>query len=81
VTQVEVWNEETEAYEALNLSATYTVGANDFMRSGGDGFTVLAENAINPYDFGRPLDQAVADYIAANSPIELESDGRIIIAK
>jgi 5'-nucleotidase len=81
VTKVEVWNEETGQYEALKPAATYTVAANDFMRGGGDGYTVLAENAINPYDFGRPLDQVVADYIKANSPVEIETEGRIIIAK
>lgn len=81
VTKVEIWNAETEAYEALNPSATYTVGANDYIRGGGDGYSVLAENSINPYDFGSPLDQVVADYIAANSPVEIETDGRIIIAK
>ncbi len=81
VSDVEIWNAETEAYEALVPSATYTVAANDYMRSGGDGFTVLAENAINPYDFGSPLDQVVADYIAANSPVDIAVEGRITVVE
>jgi 5'-nucleotidase / UDP-sugar diphosphatase len=81
VSNVEVWNAETETYEALVLSATYTMGANDYMRSGGDGYSVLADNAINPYDFGSPLDQVVADYIATNSPVEVATDGRINVVE
>jgi 5'-nucleotidase/UDP-sugar diphosphatase len=47
------------------------------MRNGGDGYSMLAENAMNPYDFGSPLDAVVADYIAANSPVAPEVEGRI----
>ena len=64
-------------YVALDAEAIYSVATNDFVRAGGDGYSVLAENAINPYDQGRPLDQVVADYIAANSPISAMLEGRI----
>ena len=64
-------------YVALDAEAIYTVATNDFIRAGGDGYAMLAENAINPYDQGRPLDQVVADYIAANSPISAMLEGRI----
>ena len=64
-------------YVALDADAIYSVATNDFIRAGGDGYSVLAENAINPYDQGRPLDQVVADYIAANSPISAMLEGRI----
>jgi len=64
-------------YVALDADAIYSVATNDFVRAGGDGYSVLAENAINPYDQGRPLDQVVADYIAANSPISAMLEGRI----
>lgn len=64
-------------YVALDAEAVYSVATNDFVRAGGDGYSVLAENAINPYDQGRPLDQVVADYIAANSPISAMLEGRI----
>ena len=65
-------------YVALDAEAVYSVATNDFIRAGGDGYAMLAENAINPYDQGRPLDQVVADYIAANSPISAMLEGRII---
>ncbi len=77
IVSVEVLNAETGEYEPLDPDATYTVAANDYMRRGGDGYSVLKENAINPYDYGDPLDQVVADYIAANSPVASEVEGRI----
>ena len=64
-------------FSAIDPAAIYRVASNDYMRSGGDGYSVLETNAINPYDAGRPLDQVVADYIAANSPLNVELDGRI----
>ena len=64
-------------YSALDMEAVYRVATNDYMRSGGDGYAILETNAINPYDQGSPLDQVVADYIAANSPLQVELPGRI----
>ena len=64
-------------YSAIDPEAVYRVATNDYMRSGGDGYSILETNAINPYDQGSPLDQVVADYIAANSPISVELEGRI----
>jgi 5'-nucleotidase / UDP-sugar diphosphatase len=64
-------------YAAIDADAMYTVAGNDFIRGGGDGYDMLENNAVNAYDAGRPLDQVVADYIAANSPITVELEGRI----
>lgn len=75
VSNVEVWVD--GAWAPLDPEAVYTVATNDFMRRGGDGYTMFAENAINPYDFGRPLDQVLADYITANGPVAPEVEGRI----
>lgn len=61
----------------IDPEATYFVATNDFMRNGGDGYVMFAENAMNPYDFGKPLDQVVADYIAENAPVAPEVEGRI----
>jgi 5'-nucleotidase / UDP-sugar diphosphatase len=76
IVSVEVRNENGE-YAPLDIDSTYTVVSNDFTRNGGDGYEMLRDNAINPYDFGRPLDQVVTDYIAANSPVMPEIEGRI----
>ena len=40
------------AWVPLDPDAVYGVVANDFIRGGGDGYVVFAENAMNPYDFG-----------------------------
>ena len=64
-------------FVALDMDAVYSVASNDYMRGGGDGFSILETNAMNAYDAGRPLDQVVADYIAANSPLSVELEGRI----
>lgn len=64
-------------YTAIDPEATYTLASNDFMRGGGDGYSVFKDNAINPYDGGSPLDVVVADYIKANAPINPQVEGRI----
>jgi 5'-nucleotidase len=47
------------------------------VRGGGDGYKTFATNAVNPYDFGPNLEQAVADYLTANNPYKPFTDGRI----
>lgn len=77
IVSAEVLNPDTGEYEPLDLEELYFVATNDFMRNGGDGYAMFAENALNPYDFGSPLDAVVADYIKANSPVAPEVEGRI----
>lgn len=77
IVSVDVWNQDTSAYEPLNLEAVYFVASNDYMRQGGDGYSVLAENSMNAYDYGTPLDVILADYITANSPVVPAVEGRI----
>ncbi|NTD86505.1 5'-nucleotidase C-terminal domain-containing protein [Agrobacterium tumefaciens] len=75
VTAVEV--KEGDAFVPLDPAKTYTVAANNYVRTGGDGFKVFATKAINAYDFGPNLEEAVAAYITANSPYKPFTDGRI----
>ena len=65
------------AYSPLDANGTYKVVTNDFTRGGGDGFDMLAQKAVNAYDFGPTLDKVLADYIAAHSPVTVQMDGRI----
>jgi 5'-nucleotidase len=65
------------SFSPVDPDAVYQVVTNDFMRRGGDEYTIFAEAAINPYDFGSPLDQILADYIAAFSPVNPVIEGRI----
>jgi 5'-nucleotidase len=78
IVSVEVLGDDGE-YTSIDPEAIYTIASNDFMRRGGDEYTIFAENAIDPYDFGRPLDVVVAEYIEENSPVNVQPEGRIII--
>lgn len=69
---------EDGTFAPIEAETMYSIVSNDFMRGGGDSYTVFAENAVNAYDFGRPLDQVLADYIAANAPVAPVTEGRII---
>lgn len=75
ITSVEVWN--GTDWEPLDPNAMYKVVTNDFMRRGGDGYTMFRDYAVDPYDFGPLLDEALADYFRANSPVTPVIEGRI----
>jgi 5'-nucleotidase len=52
------------AWAPIDPDKMYGVVTNNYMRTGGDGYDVFATDAVNPYDFGPPLEQVLADYIA-----------------
>jgi 5'-nucleotidase len=52
-------------YAPLDPDRRYHVVTNNFVRAGGDGYLMLRDNAIDPYDTGPPLDDAVSRAIAA----------------
>jgi 2',3'-cyclic-nucleotide 2'-phosphodiesterase (5'-nucleotidase family) len=66
------------SYVPLDPNATYKVVTNDFTRKGGDGYTWFRDYAINPYDFGPNLADAVIDYFENYSPVTPELEGRIV---
>jgi 5'-nucleotidase len=80
ILSVEVLDEKGNS-QPLDPAAIYTVATNDYMRSGGDGYTMLKDNATDAYDFGRPLDEVLADYIQQNSPVSTDVEGRIEVKK
>ena len=58
----------------LTSASTYTIAENDFMATGGDGYPVVfSRGAIRDI-----LDQVLADYITANSPLSPALEGRIV---
>jgi 2',3'-cyclic-nucleotide 2'-phosphodiesterase (5'-nucleotidase family) len=60
----------------LTAAATYTIAENDFMATGGDGY-------LNIYARGTTqniMDQVLADYITANTPVSPAIQGRIVCA-
>ena len=59
------------------MDKVYGVVSINFMRKGGDGYSVFASGGMNAYDFGPGLELVVADYLAANGPYTPFIDGRI----
>jgi len=64
-------------YSPLDMNAMYKVAANNFIRTGGDDYSMFAEQAVNAYDFGPTLATAVADYITTFSPVAPAVEGHI----
>ncbi|KQI70835.1 5'-nucleotidase [Loktanella sp. 5RATIMAR09] len=62
--------------EPIDLTATYGVVSNNYVRNGGDGYSMF-EDAMNAYDFGPDLADVTAEYLAANAPYQPYTDGRI----
>jgi 5'-nucleotidase len=75
VVSVEV--KEGEAFVPLDREKTYGVVSNNYMRAGGDGYSVFATAGTDAYDYGPNLELVVADYLAAHRPYKPYTDGRI----
>jgi 2',3'-cyclic-nucleotide 2'-phosphodiesterase (5'-nucleotidase family) len=58
----------------LTSATSYSLATNDFMASGGDGYPVFISRAVTR-DI---MDQVLADYIVANTPISPAIQGRIV---
>lgn len=70
---------EGDEWVPIDEEATYIIVTNNYVRGGGDGYGTFAEGD-NPYDFGPPLEQVVADYIAKlGGEYTPYLDGRITI--
>ena len=65
------------SYVPLDDEAVYYVTASDFLRSAGDGFVLLRDKAIDPYDFGRDISEIFMDYLGKFSPVNPKIEGRI----
>lgn len=58
----------------LTAGSTYMIAENDFMSSGGDGYP----NFFSRSTTQNIMDQVLADYVTANSPISPAIQGRIV---
>ena len=65
----------TGAAVDLTAAATYSVAMNDFMATGGDGYPKFATPRI--ISDGTTLEQTLADYVTANSPLSPAIQGRV----
>jgi 5'-nucleotidase/UDP-sugar diphosphatase len=64
------------AFRPVDPAATYKAVTNNFVRTGGDGYSLFAK-ASNAYDYGPNLEMVVAEYIKANGPVAPAVEGRI----
>ena len=62
--------------EPIDPAATYGVVSNNFIRNGGDGYSMFVD-AMNAYDFGPDLADVTAEFMAENAPYQPYTDGRI----
>jgi 5'-nucleotidase len=74
---VDVMVDQDGQWVPLDPEATYGVVSNNFMRAGGDGYSMFAANGMNAYDYGPGLEIVVADYLAEQGGYEPFTDGRI----
>ncbi|HUP24450.1 MAG TPA: bifunctional metallophosphatase/5'-nucleotidase [Thermoanaerobaculia bacterium] len=64
-------------FAPVDTERTYRVVINDFNRTGGDGFDVLRDRAIDPYDDGPILADLVIAYLSRHSPVSPRLEGRV----
>ncbi len=64
----------TGAAVDLTAGTTYEIATNDFVANGGDGYPKYIDRAVTR----EVMDEAVADYITANSPLTPAIQGRIV---
>ncbi len=65
-----------DAWAPIDVTATYKVVSNNYVRRGGDGYSMFVD-AANAYDFGPDLADVTAEYLAKNLPYQPFTDGRI----
>ncbi|WP_428515231.1 bifunctional metallophosphatase/5'-nucleotidase [Roseovarius sp.] len=68
--------EVTVGGEPLDPERDYLAVSNDYLRNGGDGYSMLRD-AADAYDFGPDVADVLAEYLAQNSPVSPMTDGRI----
>jgi len=57
----------------LTAASTYTLAENDFMANGGDGYPNLASRMVTR----EIMDQVLAEYVTAGSPLSPSIQGRV----
>lgn len=76
ISQVQVAENGTD-YVPLDPERVYGVVSNNYMRGGGDGYTVFQERGLNAYDYGPGLENVVAEYLTKAGGYKPYTDDRI----
>ncbi len=75
ITEVSV--KEGDGFAPLDPAKAYMIVSNNYLRGGGDGYSVFTQKGAKAYDYGPSLEDTVADYLAAHRPYKPYTDGRI----
>ena len=73
----EVMVADGDGFAPIDPAATYLVVTNNYVRNGGDGYSMFEGDDKNAYDFGPDLADVTAEYLAENAPYQPYLDGRI----
>ncbi len=73
----EVMVAEGDGFVPIDPAATYLVVTNNYVRNGGDGYSMFEGDDKNAYDYGPDLADVTAEYLAENAPYQPYLDGRI----
>lgn len=65
-------------FAPVNPEQAYTLATSGYLLKGGDGYSMIKERAKRVYAFGKPIGDALADYITSHSPITPRLEGRIV---
>lgn len=63
----------------IDPEADYLLATNDFIRRGGDGYTMLRDRALEAYDEGPPLEDVFAAHLTALGQVSARLEGRIAL--
>ena len=66
-----------DSFTPIDPDKVYGVVTNNYMRGGGDGYSIFSTAGMNAYDYGPGLEVVVADYLATKAPYAPYTDGRI----
>lgn len=64
-------------WRALDPDRVYRMVTHNFLRQGGDGYTMLRDKALDAYDGGAPLEDVAAAHIAGGGARRAGMDGRL----
>jgi 5'-nucleotidase len=64
-------------YAPVDPATTYAVAVSDYLLRGGDGYAVFKDRTKNVRFDGRTMDEIVAGFLGARSPLAVALDGRI----
>jgi 5'-nucleotidase / UDP-sugar diphosphatase len=73
----EVLVRDGDGWAPIDPEKVYSVVTNNFLRGGGDGYSIFEASGKNAYDYGPGVDEVLADYLERRQGYVPSLDGRI----